>query len=356
MAKIEIGQKYGFPLFTKDVSTDYILKNKRIRVSDLWSFWNYIIRMYKQHTAGVNKDFLLSLLEQARYFYQVAENAPINSQPLLYYYSFLNLAKIAININSYLGDSVRYYHGVECPITSTTTIDNAELSIKELDPARKIYSVDFELMKIMGDVFSPPAPHRLKIIDALKACVGIHRTYCEITNEKEIYYKLSSPTLYRDGMELIFESEIKNCDIGIYQSLQHKGYSISPTQNRLYILSEKFRMSHYTPNRNDYFALSNILIRKGIWSYTDGNEYRMYITDGSIRYSSASVIYNLMFFFGSITRYHPFLFEKLLSEKNLWMISEFLKTQPMQFLHLVTSRTIGATLLKPRTSNIINCI
>lgn len=355
MPKKEIEQKYGFPLFTKNVPTDYILKNKRIRVSDFWSFWNYIIRMYKQHTAGVNKDFLLSLLGQARYFYQVAEDAPINSQPLLYYYSFLNLAKIVININRYLGDAVNYYHGVECPITSATTIDNAELTIKELNPAHNIYSVDFELMKIMGDVFSPLIPHKLKIIDALKACIGIHRTYCEITNEREIYHRLISPTLYRDGLDLIFESEIKDCDTCVCISLQHAGYSITLMPNKQYIFSETFRMTHYTPNRNDYFALSNILIRKGVWSYTDGNEYRIYITDNSIRYSSASIIYNLMFFLGSITRYHPFLFEKLLSGRNLWMISEFLKTQPMQFLHLVTARTIGATLLKPRTSNIINC-
>ena len=207
----------------------------------------------------------------------------------------------------------------------------------------------------MGDLFSPPVPHRLKVIDALKACIGIHRTYCEITNAKEIYYRLISPTLYRDGLDLIFESEIKDCDISIWRSLQTTGYSITQKPNKQYILNETFRMAHYAPNRNDYFALSNILIRKGVWSYTDGNEYRMYITDNSIRYSSASIIYNLMFFLRSITRYHPFLFEKLLSGRNLWMISEFLKTQPMQFLHLVTARTIGATLLKSRTSNIINC-
>lgn len=60
-----------------------------------------------------------------------------------------------------------------------------------------------------------------------------------------------------------------------------------------------------------------------------------------------------MFFFGSITRYYPFLFDSLLSEKELWIISEFLKTQPMQFLHLVSSKVIGGMILKPRTMNII---
>ena len=44
------------------------------------------------------EEFLKSLLEQAKHFYRSAEVSPVKSQPLLYYYSFLNLAKIMINI------------------------------------------------------------------------------------------------------------------------------------------------------------------------------------------------------------------------------------------------------------------
>ena len=64
--------------------------------------------------------------------------------------------------------------------------------------------------------------------------------------------------------------------------------------------------------------------------------------------SSATVIYYLMFFFGSITRYHPYLFEKVLSEKEIWLVSEFLKTQPLQFLLLLTSKVLGKPLYTSR--------
>lgn len=64
--------------------------------------------------------------------------------------------------------------------------------------------------------------------------------------------------------------------------------------------------------------------------------------------SSATVIYYLMFFFGSITRYHPYLFEKVLSEKEIWLVSEFLKTQPLQFLLLLTSKVLGKPLFLSR--------
>ena len=60
-----------------------------------------------------------------------------------------------------------------------------------------------------------------------------------------------------------------------------------------------------------------------------------------------------MFFFGSITRYHPYMFERLLTEQQMWLISEFLKTQPKQFLFAVTSRTIESAILKPNTANLL---
>lgn len=42
----EIPVKYAFPLFTKHNSTNYLIKNDHIRVSDIWAFWQYIIGRY----------------------------------------------------------------------------------------------------------------------------------------------------------------------------------------------------------------------------------------------------------------------------------------------------------------------
>ena len=84
-----------------------------------------------------------------------------------------------------------------------------------------------------------------------------------------------------------------------------------------------------------------------------GNVYRFSPLDTTqniqqLTLSSATIIYYLMFFFGSITRYHPYLFEKVLSEKEIWLVSEFLKTQPLQFLLLLTSKVLGKPLYTSR--------
>ena len=133
MAEYRVPIKYAFPLFTKHNSTDYLIKHDQIRVSDIWAFWHYIIGRYVKKYAG-EKDFLLTLIEQARYFYEAAEKAPIKSQPLLNYYSFLNLVKVVINVNTLTtyGTRYNYYHGIEsCNIKKKDKLQNLSVGVKK---------------------------------------------------------------------------------------------------------------------------------------------------------------------------------------------------------------------------------
>ncbi|MCG7390771.1 YaaC family protein [Pantoea sp. ACRSB] len=120
MSIIQI-RKYlnGFPLFSMDYNKLKIGSGEKIIISDIWSFWDYILKRYIEKTTKTNADklkkekVLFSFLEQAKNFYESAENSPVKSQPLLYYYAFLNLSKIAINISR--SDNVLfkgYIHGI----------------------------------------------------------------------------------------------------------------------------------------------------------------------------------------------------------------------------------------------------
>ena len=93
-------QQYGFPLFTKNTSTNYLIKAEKTHVSDIWALWHYMINTEKKRYPGkTDQAFLLSVLEQSQYFYETANLAPIKSKPLLYYYAFLNITKAAIVFN-----------------------------------------------------------------------------------------------------------------------------------------------------------------------------------------------------------------------------------------------------------------
>lgn len=59
-----------------------------------------------------------------------------------------------------------------------------------------------------------------------------------------------------------------------------------------------------------------------------------------------------LFFLGSITRYHPYFFESILNAKEQRLISEFLNTQPMQFMYNVTSKVVGKYIFKSRADSL----
>lgn len=358
----EIPVKFAFPLFTKHNSTDYLIKNEQIRVSDLWAFWQYIIGRYEKKYAGERR-FLQTLIDQSRYFYEAAEAAPIKSQPLLYYYSFLNLVKVVINVNSLTayGSSTEYNHGVDAiGAAPKAKLKDLKVKVKALTPVHPVpnqpLSVDYQFMKQMGDIF-PVLPYIISIDEMLQACIGIHRTYCETNNCKESYYKIDEVKLFKNGHDFISSFELKHCDDSVMSALAAAGYNMTKEAdadgNNHYYWQEQVYMSSYTPTKLDYFMLSVKLKEKGLWYFTDGREYKKYISTKPLHISTESIIYNLMFFFGSITRYHPYLFDEMLTEQQMWIVSEFLKTQPKQFLYIVTSKTIESAVLKPETANIL---
>ena len=355
--------KYGFPLFTKNNSTDYLIKHDQIRVSDIWAFWQYIIGRYVKKYSG-DRRFLQTLIEQSRYFYEAAEKAPIKSQPLLYYYSFLNLVKVVINVNAIniYGATVEYNHGVEpIGVAPKARLKDLKVKIKSLISPHPVpnqpLSVDYQFMKQMGDVFPAIMPYEISVDRMLKACIGLHRTYCETNNCKETYFKIDGLKLYTKGQIFYARYEILKCDDILMAQLQTAGYNIVKEQgveeNDRYYWEENIYIHAFRPTKWDYYRLSSKLKEKGLWYFTDGNQYKKYISTEPLHVSTESIIYNLMFFFGSITRYHPYLFDEMLTEQQMWLVSEFLKTQPKQFLFTVTSKTIESAILKPETTNIV---
>lgn len=358
----EVPVKYAFPLFTKHNSTDYLIKNEQIRVSDLWAFWQYIIGRYEKKYSGERK-FLQTLIYQSRFFYEAAEVAPIKSQPLLYYYSFLNLVKVVINVNSLTayGSKTEYNHGVDAiGAAPKAKLKDLKVKVKALMPPHPVpnqpLSVDYQFMRQMGDVL-PVLPYELSVDEMLKACIGIHRTYCETNNCKETYFKIENLKLYKHGHCFMSVYELKKCDDIVMAALIAAGYNMVKETDAggidHYYWQERINMHSNSPTKFDYHMLAVKLRERGLWFFTDGCQYKKYISSAPIHISTESIIYNLMFFFGSITRYHPYLFDEMLTEQQMWLVSEFLKTQPKQFLHIVTSKTIESAVLKPNTANIL---
>lgn len=338
MAKLK--EKYGFPLFTKDESVVYLGHEKKLIISDIWAFWDYVIKKKNR-----NKAFLLSLLEQAKNFYTVAENSPIKSQPLLYYYSFLNLSKIALSFKHNYTDTNEYIHGIS--ERNNTAFQTSEITLQPISRPGRV-KVATELYELF-DGISISANTTVNLKDLLSHCVGIHRAYSEIYRIPEVFCKLSSFKYYREARTIGMNAKIQ-CNTGELTELQARGYNIVVEEEIPYLV-EEYTMTRYNPAREDYFALSRQVMNKGIWYYIGNNGYTMYLsTAATNRYPTEMVIYWTMFYLGSITRYRPNLFDEIFSDMEQWLMSEFLATQPKQFLYLSTAKMLGQKVLKAYSS------
>jgi hypothetical protein len=331
--------KYGFPNFTSESNSVHLCNSNKLIISDIWSFWDYVIKKN-----GFDKVFMSSLLEQAKFFYEAAEKSPIKSQPLLYYYSFLNFAKIAINLKLKYGRTgCSYMHGISQ--SDSNKFSNATIEIKQiLSPPHKNKNVSAELERLLNEN-TILSKLELNVKQLLNHCVGIHRTYSEIYSQKEIFCKIQKEELTKCGKELIFEADVK-CNEEEFNSLLSIGYNIVRDNNK-FKLTESYVMPDNNVTRKSYYELSKILRNKGLWYYIGKDGYVNYLSISNIsRYSPEFIIYNAMFYFGSITRYHPYLFDEIFSAKEQWLMGEFLTTQPKQFLYLTTAKILSQDVLR----------
>lgn len=349
----------GFPLFSPAKSKAYLLSCDTIRVSDPWSFLNYTIRVSKNRSSGqaltmTQQKYLLDLLDQSEYFYKTAQAAPIKSQPLLYYYSFMNLVKIAINLDKFDGNAKKYVHGIGESISATSTLMSAEIRLQA--SAGRNYSNSEGLLRVLEDNPVPyvagrgPCPtYNMKVLDLMRDCVGINRTYSETYNVPEHFYRIIPYNCFSQRNRLVFVAIVENCNDAVMSALNSRGYSITkePTAEgyKYFVIYESYVKTTPNPTRAEWHSLSKKMRNVGLWSYTDGKEYKLYISSTAFRMSSPAIIYHAMFFFGSITRYHPDMFDSILTAKEFWMVSEFLKTQPQQFLYYMLSYINGTEVL-----------
>lgn len=351
MAKKKLEFDFGFPVFSKDKRPIKFNHNK-ILVSDIWAFWNFIIKDYSK--TEKKKNILLSLLEQSKSFYKAAEQAETKSKPLLYYYSFLNFAKLTIEIQTNFEKFQRFDHGIN-PIHTTNNynfdtdkLEILKLNSNEEDPKKR--SVCYEFMEIVESTIVHTFPPKLEINvkKLLKHCVGVHRTYTNVYGIEEVFSRLENLQLYKDGKKLIFEAELVGGINNKNLSKLKEMYPNLQENNEKVILTIQENMNSYSVSQKSIFNLSKTLRDNGIWFYIGKDGYKYYLSHSSEnRYSPSFIIYVIMFYLGSITRYHPYLFDEIFSQSDQWLISEFLNNQPKQFLYLTTSKALGVELREP---------
>lgn len=341
----------GFPAF-------YRRRRPRIVTADVWALLRHLV---VQRLKGQNETVALAYVRQALEFYEAAEG-PIRSKPLLYYYSFLNLAKAALLFESVpLPPAV--VHGISDPRANERkriVLKGQRVRMEASGPKRNCIFPEF--VEVLGG--NSAKQRDVKIVDLLAQIPSIHRTFCHATGRGPLFAPLRSVevlrgqgaiwarvSLNRDDQDVAKVLPVLRRQRAFSQAL-HQVAAGSGMDPDLAWFESKPESAKTNATDAAIARVARCLQDLGVWSILTASGYRHYLgaIRPSVRVPPLAAPYAVMFYLGSITRYKPHYFDSIAEGEFAWVIGELMATQPGQFIYGLASWMAGVDVVRPYAS------
>jgi hypothetical protein len=318
---------------------------------------------------GTEQTEALAFLDQGRDFYEVATGR-LSTNPLLLYYSFLNLGKALIRVRGFSGDLDRAVHGLR--ETHEKSTDELEGSSVVVEVHGKRASIFPELIDHLG-FDRPKNLHEYRVTDLLPQVVVGHRLWRETADRAERFIGLDEIEIVNDpdARELwvrlyVPSGDLNRYGIGKRQLLKEGGIAetfryVEPPGKPGRDLEQTLCLEQLKPvgygsgyPTDKALALVDPL-RRQLWRIiTSGPEqgYRKYYLHLSRpadapRLPQVASLWALMFYFGSVVRYRPHVFGSMSTGKYGAFVAEFIAAQPEQLLYMLASEMCRREIAKP---------
>jgi hypothetical protein len=295
-------------------------------------------------------------LEKAKYFCELSEsfNQSAKSSILpvkgtLLYYSYLNLVKCFLLVDGIDLEDDTEHHGLTMPPTFKKKI---KISPK---PAGSV-SIFWEFSKRLGDDVIANSGYEITLEELLDEMPEVHEIGHALgilkTKRKFLPVKIDIMTNSGTYTKLFYEFNYKSHQKHIIpvgklerNHFRSKVFKVDCYQDD--VLDRIFYRSNLKPSftkesdtswKGAYHKLTNELDEIGatVMLTNDGYRYYMNLAPGRLHRLSAS--FALMFYLGSVARYRPTLYDKVLKGKYQPIINEVIDTCPRQFYYLMVSR------------------
>ncbi|WP_176523371.1 MULTISPECIES: YaaC family protein [Bacillus cereus group] len=318
---------------------------KSVLVSDPWEYVEMWLRRHK------DSDEAIFYWQQARQFYEATLNLPLTSAPLTSYYCFLNATKALLLVRKIEFSDMHGVSGYQKK--SKLSLGNEMIIVQSggILPA---------LCKCLGDTIpSDDSKCIYSLKNLLRNLVYIHRTYClTYTSEasKELFIPLEDVFFVKkdNSKECWFSAEIDE-----KYATQHTLNKIDNCFERDVNFDEDFVVrfkkrttwSGNTTVETAKFINYHKKVRKNV-QYIAGSSNRWYIKRTNIEecipLSPLSITFAAMHRLSELSRYEPITLSKHLNSQQNWLLSEFIKSAPYQFIHEIASEITGEEFLIPR--------
>jgi hypothetical protein len=340
----------------------------QIYSSNPWS----VIRHSLRHTlASTLQETASAFVDQAEEFFNAASQAHTRAaRPLLLYYSFMNLAKAFIYHRGVATTISHFGHGLWARLRQNPRkISASEIFIDHSQRAGRINI--FEKFALSLDPLPVNYPNRSQVKFLLPQIIHGHRIWCRNARENERFASIDRCWLMhnRQRKTVWVRFSIKKEDYirlhaisrrallrmsGFHRLFQEVAHPESQRQGDEGYLFESLQEFKYSHRPSDIVAEIIKPLRNMLWTnILSESPYRLYYlylcpaNERRYRAHQLLSVYMVSFFLGSITRYQPRLFNRILERDEGSQIEEFLSTIPNQFLYLMASQFNEQDISKP---------
>lgn len=315
-------------------------KREKVLTSDIWT---YIALWLRRNAANTDAAFFWG---QAREFYTASRGLPETASPLPLYYCFLNATKALL-----ASKRITYqpHHG----LTGSSEPGRASLSSEMVH--FKGGGVLPALARYLGEVQDSPT-YALK--DLFYNLAFIHRAYCLSYRAGHIFFPLQhcryvrgtgmseawlSATMerqYDDGRFLAtlppgFEKDIGFADELVIRKRQRFRWR----QGRGRVENNLSNLARYHSKlRRDVTYIAGV----GRWYIK-----RRLATATNIDRHSTTLIFAAMHRLSELSRYDPLRLSRLLDTQRNWLLAEFIKMAPTQFIDEIACEITGEEIDVP---------
>lgn len=347
--------------------------SKSVLVADPWEYVEMWLQRNQQNKGSREALFYW---RQSKQFYQASSSLDMTSAPLTLYYSFLNAAKTLLLAR---GVSFSDHHGV----SGSREKGNLYLSKEKV----KLHGQNGGILPSLcsyleDDIVNKEESYRIfSLKQLLHNLVYIHRSYClTYSSDKEIFIPLDTACFIKksNSRELWFSCEIdskfstrhilkKIEDIfeedrslkKIEGVLEENRSSVGDKSTEKYNVRFKKKRARWTGKfsgkafvESENFLRYHRRVRKHL-NCISGYKSRWYIkmdSKDSINMNPLCIAFASMHRLSELSRYNPVSLSKYSDSRCNWLISEFVKKAPYQFITEIASEITGEEFIIPRDS------
>lgn len=319
--------------------------------------WHAIRHAIKERCDAESKDAALIFVDHAEDYFKAASSGVVGSvKPVLFYYSFLNIAKAFCLFRDIRSDYSKAKHGLSEVLPSGgLEITDAYLDAFPSGVGNVNVFGDFHQAITKTTLSSPtryPIPHLLPQI------LQGHRLWCLSCDSEERFYNAEVISLQHGAKTkdvwldiLIPKSELARNGMSFGDLLAgsrlagtFRTVKIPKQRNREYVKYQMKSPVVYSHRPSDVIQDVVNVVKPHLWvnvlSIPPYKRYYLYVAPSA---ETANVmhqvlsIYALFYYLGSVTRYRPKNFQTMIDGVHGAQIQEMLANIPSQFLYLMAS-------------------